>query len=271
MSHFISTSCRSESCRICKTPATHKIGEEVPNGKSLWTGHEFTAYVCCEHFRLLMGPAVFCPELAVRAENNEPTPDQITMAILEMINTLILIDGLSDTPFPENVSGAVKRFDRPDIRTSLSRRLYHPERYVTSIQVIHVELQSLLNIVWPKNPGDEHILADEVGVPLPTLKRWLKGKNLPQSAVAEPIVAHLKTKFETANIGPWEKMIAAKYRLHESWLVPSYSGHVCPCCSKLRFYEHYVTDMGVCVFCLAARCQYKGVDGCKESPLFAKI
>lgn len=63
---------------------------------------------------------------------SEPTADEIATAILEMFNTLVLIDGLPETPFTENVRGAIAKFDKPKLRTSLSRRLFHPERYTTS-------------------------------------------------------------------------------------------------------------------------------------------
>ena len=60
---------------------------------------------------------------------NEPTPDQISSAILEMLNTLLLLEDLPDIPFPENVKRAIRGFDTPKLRSSLVSRLYHPERY----------------------------------------------------------------------------------------------------------------------------------------------
>ncbi len=73
--HFISASCGGEHCRICGEPATHKVGEEIPHDEpNPWPmatakfmsirgagRHNFTAYVCCRHFRELFGDAVFCP------------------------------------------------------------------------------------------------------------------------------------------------------------------------------------------------------------------
>ena len=35
---------------MCKDPATHKIGEYTTQKR-----HEFTAYLCCEHFGAIMG------------------------------------------------------------------------------------------------------------------------------------------------------------------------------------------------------------------------
>lgn len=69
------------------------------------------------------------------------------------------------------------------------------------------------------------------------------------------------------NIGAWEKLVAEKYKLHASWLVSSYYGEKCPCCGKVRRYEYYITDMGVCVFCSAA---CKDGDKCQQSPFFEK-
>ncbi len=77
----------------------------------------------------------------------------------------------------------------------------------------------------------------------------------------------LKKAQAVADIGAWEKMVAEKYGLHGSWLVPSYHGSKCPCCGKLRRNEHYITDASVCVFCYAA-CEQG--DNCQQSPLFEK-
>jgi hypothetical protein len=41
---------QGEKCRVCKDPATHKIGEYTTQQR-----HEFTAYLCCEHFGAIMG------------------------------------------------------------------------------------------------------------------------------------------------------------------------------------------------------------------------
>ena len=60
MVHFVSASCRGEKCSICKSPATHKVGEEIMSDDPNPIRHNLTAYVCCEHFRLIMGPAVPC-------------------------------------------------------------------------------------------------------------------------------------------------------------------------------------------------------------------
>jgi hypothetical protein len=65
MEHFVSASCGGEHCRVCGDPATHKVGEEImhddPSHESLYTArHNFTAYVCCDCFTMIMGPAVPC-------------------------------------------------------------------------------------------------------------------------------------------------------------------------------------------------------------------
>ena len=61
MKHFVSCTCEGERCSICGEPATHKVGEEV-GFDDFEIRHNFTAYVCCEHFRMIFGPAVFCPQ-----------------------------------------------------------------------------------------------------------------------------------------------------------------------------------------------------------------
>ncbi len=62
---------------------------------------------------------------------NEPTLDEISIAILEMLNTLLLVDG-PETPFHKTVKQAIQKFDKPELRAALVNRLYHPEKYVPS-------------------------------------------------------------------------------------------------------------------------------------------
>lgn len=56
-----------------------------------------------------------------------PSADDIAGAIMEMLNTLHVLNGVDDVPFSENVARAVERFDRPELRTELVRRLYRED------------------------------------------------------------------------------------------------------------------------------------------------
>jgi len=56
--HFVSISCKRETCRICGLPATHKVGEEIPHDDPMPDRHNLTAYVCCVHFIEIVGPAM---------------------------------------------------------------------------------------------------------------------------------------------------------------------------------------------------------------------
>ena len=60
MKHFVSTSCVGEKCRICGDPATHKIGEEIMWDDPHKMRHTLTAYVCCDCFMMIVGPAAPC-------------------------------------------------------------------------------------------------------------------------------------------------------------------------------------------------------------------
>lgn len=55
MSHPISKCCGGEKC-YCGLPATHKVGEEIQHDDPQPNRHNLTAYVCCAHFREIMGP-----------------------------------------------------------------------------------------------------------------------------------------------------------------------------------------------------------------------
>jgi hypothetical protein len=64
MNHFVSESCRGELCGMCyrageTVPATHKVGEEIPDDTPVPMGyrHNLTQYVCCKHFGEIVGPA----------------------------------------------------------------------------------------------------------------------------------------------------------------------------------------------------------------------
>jgi hypothetical protein len=64
--HFVSGSCVGEFCSACyqtarvKVPAKHKLGEEIPFDDPNPRRHNLTAYVCCAHFRGVVGPAAPC-------------------------------------------------------------------------------------------------------------------------------------------------------------------------------------------------------------------
>lgn len=64
--HFVSASCEGESCSVChkngeRVPATHKLGEEIAHDDPFQMRHNLTAYVCCVHFKQVLGPATGCP------------------------------------------------------------------------------------------------------------------------------------------------------------------------------------------------------------------
>jgi len=60
MEHFVSVSCGGEICGMCyrerkqTVPATHKVGEELPDDYPTMR-HNATQYVCCDHFASIMG------------------------------------------------------------------------------------------------------------------------------------------------------------------------------------------------------------------------
>ena len=55
--HFVSATCHGEYCLVCGRDASHKIGEEIPPDDPDPHRHNLTAYLCCDHFGLVLGPA----------------------------------------------------------------------------------------------------------------------------------------------------------------------------------------------------------------------
>ena len=68
MKHFVSKSCGGESCRICGDTATHKVAEEIMHDDpsrqvgDVYVRHNLTAYVCCDCFTMIVGPAAPCEQ-----------------------------------------------------------------------------------------------------------------------------------------------------------------------------------------------------------------
>ena len=57
MSQFVSQCCMGEKC-WCGAPAAHKVEEVLFPDDPFPARHPFTAYLCREHFRQIMGPVV---------------------------------------------------------------------------------------------------------------------------------------------------------------------------------------------------------------------
>jgi len=60
-SYHVSLACRGERCSVCGVDATHKLGEEIMYDDPFPKRHNLTAYVCCEHYMMILGPATRCP------------------------------------------------------------------------------------------------------------------------------------------------------------------------------------------------------------------
>lgn len=58
--HFVSATCEGVGCSMCDSPATHKVGEEIAYDDPNKNRHNYTAYVCCNHFKMILGSAVPC-------------------------------------------------------------------------------------------------------------------------------------------------------------------------------------------------------------------
>ena len=52
---FVSDCCTGEKCNVCGKSATNKLSEVIFNDDPHPFRHELTAYVCKEHFRLIVG------------------------------------------------------------------------------------------------------------------------------------------------------------------------------------------------------------------------
>lgn len=56
--YFISKKCIGEKCSICDADATNKLSEEISFDDPNRNRHNLTAYVCREHFMMIMCSAV---------------------------------------------------------------------------------------------------------------------------------------------------------------------------------------------------------------------
>jgi hypothetical protein len=54
-SGFISGCCEGEKCSVCGKPATNKLEETIFYDDPYPMRHPLTAYVCKEHFRMIVG------------------------------------------------------------------------------------------------------------------------------------------------------------------------------------------------------------------------
>ena len=54
-SGFVSVSCNGEVCSVCGKPATNKLEETIFCDDPNKMRHPLTAYVCREHFRMIVG------------------------------------------------------------------------------------------------------------------------------------------------------------------------------------------------------------------------
>lgn len=58
--HFVPVSCRGEQCQFvsrvrCSKDAAHKVGEEILHDDPQPCRHNLTSYLCCRHYRQVMG------------------------------------------------------------------------------------------------------------------------------------------------------------------------------------------------------------------------
>jgi len=60
--HFVSKSAYGELCSVCNEPATHKLGEEIMWDDPHKERHNLTAYVCCEHWTMILGSFTGCSD-----------------------------------------------------------------------------------------------------------------------------------------------------------------------------------------------------------------
>ena len=54
-SGFVSGCCKGEICSLCGKPATNKLEETIFHDDPNKMRHPLTAYVCREHFRMIVG------------------------------------------------------------------------------------------------------------------------------------------------------------------------------------------------------------------------
>jgi hypothetical protein len=76
--HFVSAICHGERCLVCGRDASHKVSEEIPPDDPDPHRHNLTAYLCCEHFGLVLGP-----EARMRCKMEVTAVQDITREVLQ--------------------------------------------------------------------------------------------------------------------------------------------------------------------------------------------
>lgn len=60
-SHYIGRAMIGRKCSLCSEPASHKISEDIPpDDPAIYCRPCHISFVCCEHFKKIMGPSVSC-------------------------------------------------------------------------------------------------------------------------------------------------------------------------------------------------------------------
>jgi len=95
--------------------------------------------------------------MAAPQTGTEPPPDKIASAIHLMISALKLIKGMPGLPFAENVNQAIAAFDKPELRDSLTDRLYNPGKYATRLKRYRILKPIYLGFVSPRDQFDVKI------------------------------------------------------------------------------------------------------------------
>ncbi len=54
--HPVGPTYEGEKCSVCKDKASHKVGEEMQSDHPRYMMHNWTTYLCCRHFWMIMGP-----------------------------------------------------------------------------------------------------------------------------------------------------------------------------------------------------------------------
>jgi hypothetical protein len=165
--HQISKACKGEICRICKAEATHKVGEEILFDDPNKIRHNLTAYVCCDHFKMIFIESDLSKEEEITIKLSEDKRDEELWEWMKQIykKTLFKLKKESekgDKEFSKDFLGNLLYFLSEDDIFKIRYKNGRPDSNVTDrhmVKIINTLISYLLSNLKDKKLIQQSILG----------------------------------------------------------------------------------------------------------------